>query len=554
MDNPTETLNATPIKVRAIDSLSNTTGVVNNFRQALNPSKMITPGPEYFDVADDEMDIKYLTSKWSLVSPASRNVAFTTSSVVGTPIYTQPINPGMLGGTLPNTSSYNAVYRSLLSFMAMRFSRWRGSITFAVEIIATQYQTGKLFLGYSPYYTVPAASSAGNPDLLTNYGMVVEINKGKNVYEVTIPFYCMNEWANVTTFSPSDAIDTDVLGYFYITPVNQLAIMGSVPNAVRLNIYVKGGDDFEFAFPFGTAVGAAVPQGDGVIGQYRRLRGTNTYNDIPVSVRDLLRRPWYWFGTHFTQTGGCPMKYCLIPLDSLFAEGLSATGGVNNRLGGNMGYWASLFRGYVGDLRVKIMLTRETTVGTDLATAKQASSNYPVWCSHLPSTAAVSAADPSIGGINGAVQLWLAQRYSQNNLATTGYAIQADTSVLTPYNVGVNVNNQFAPGIGVFEEVIIDPIKSIEMEIPYNGVARFGTRGELSTLQGIERSAKGGYGYLVLHTWSNNTTDDLTPFDFLWADLHVSAGDNFRFGMHTGVPFMYSLNSSTNNPIGRYRN
>lgn len=564
LDNPTNTLNPNPVKVRALDSLSNTTGIVENYRLALNPSKMIVPGPEYFDVADDEMSIKHLTSKWSLVSASSRTISMTSASVVGTPLYTTSINPGLLGGALPNGTTPTASYRCLLSTLSQRFSRWRGSVQFAVEIIATQYQTGKLFLGFSPYYTVPGPSVSGSPDLLTNYGMVVEINKGKNVFEVTIPFYCMNEWANVSSYASGlDKIDTDNLGYFYITPVNPLATPGSsTPNSIKLNVYVRGGDDFEFAMPFGQATAAIMPQGE-TIGQYRRVRGTNTYSDSPASVRDLIRRPWYWMGTSIAQVGNSVCRFALIPLDSVFANTSSVDPSpgpaVMNRLGGNLAWWGSFYRAYIGDLRLKIMLTRNHRIqGDETSGGKNAIAynDYPVWCTHFPTLSASDSNLPTDTNVLTAVKLWLAQRYSQANTRADGYAVMPVSSALDPgLSVGINNNNASCPAIGALEEVIIDPIKAIELEIPYNGVARFATRDSQTNAISNERSTKNGYGYLLLHTWAQNTgPDEMLPYDYLWADIHVAAGDNFRFGMHTGTPDSVSCNTSTVNPIGRYFN
>jgi hypothetical protein len=555
LDNPSEGLNANPVKVRAVDSLSNTTGVVNNFRMALNPSKMIDPGPEYFDVADDEMSLKYLTSRWSLVSPAARNIGFSASSVVGTPLFSAPVNPGLIGGSLNNATNPTAAYRSLLQYMAQRFSRWRGSVKFAVEIIATQYQTGKLFLGFQPYYTAPAASTIGNPDLLTNYGMVVEINKGKNIFEVTIPFYSMNEWASVLTFNGNTSqIESDILGYFYITAINPLATLAAAPNTVRLNVYVAGGDDFEFAFPFGNASGAVLPQGDGTIGQYKRTRGTNTYSDVPSSVRDLIRRPWYWFGTNLAQIVNSPVRFALIPLDSLFAEQASgSTTPSYNRLGGNINHWGALFRGFIGDLRLKIMLTRKSNFGDSPDSIHQAFNNYPVWCTHIPTLTTAGASYPGDANVLASVRLWLAQRYSTACNNTIGYASMNSVTNAAGFECGTIYDNMSMPAIGAFEEVIIDPIKSVELEIPYNGIARFATRGDTDNFVNIEKDHKGGYGYLLLHTWCNDASNDNNKqLDFLWADIHASVGDNFRFGMHTGIPYAIAGNSSTANPIGRY--
>jgi len=551
LDNPTMTLNASPIKVRAVDSLSNTTGLVNNFRMALNPSKMVDPGPEYFDVAEDEMSLKYLTSRWSVLA---RNINFQNNAAVGNILFSSCINPGMLGGALNNSASPVAEYRCLLGFLAQRFSRWRGSVKFAIEVISTQYQTGKLFLGFSPYYVAPGGIVAGSPDPLTNYGMIVEINKGKNVFEVTVPFFHFAEWATTQWNQANDALDTDQVGHFYVAVVNPLATVAATPNSVRLNVYVAGGDDFEFAFPFGQG-SCAVLQGD-VIGNYRRTRGTNTYSDIPLSIRDVVRRPWYYTSTALNFFG--PIKYAVVPLDMIFTVGIDDAAAIPPtflRMGGNFAYWASLFRGYIGDLRLKLLLTRQGADNGGAAT----SNYYPLYCTHIPTNFAASATNPTNAQVLNSIKLWLAERYTQFQGDGSGWVLQNTSTSFTDFpGIGTNGRSGQAPGIGAFEEVIVDPIRSIELEVPYNGVARFATRSQGNTdfttfpIASGERSHKGGWGYLVLHQWSNGVAENAG--DATWLDIHVGAGDNFRFGMHTGVPSLVAENSSTINPVGRYTN
>jgi hypothetical protein len=562
LDDPNWTINPTGVKVRALDSMSNTTGISSSYRMALNPSKMITPGPEYFDVAEDEMSLKYLTRRWSLLT---RTISFANSSVVGTPLFQCFINPGIMGGALPNGLAPTPAYRPLLQFLAQRFSRYRGSVSFAVEVIATQYQTGKLFLGYHPYYTAPVASTAGNPDNLTNYGMVVEINKGKNVFEIEIPYFGLTDWSTILFSNNSTAatVNSDVNGFFYICPVNQLSAPTGSPNTCSLNVYVRGGEDFEFCLPIGQGV-SAVTQGEvGKIGRASKSRGTCVYEDVPMSVRDLIRRPMYYTGTQLTGIVGSSIKFALISLDGVLNELNSGTtsqvGGLNN----NMAYWMSLYRGYVGDLRAKVMITRKTpTFIPENNGVNVEENNYPVHVAHIPTYFGTNPAStvitPTEDQIMQSTRLWLAQRYSQasqdnprTNIVKPGFG----NNQIPLMNIGSN-SYPTQQACCLFEETIIDPIKAIELEIPYNGVARFATRRDWNDQPCGLNSHRSGWGYLLIHQWANQpvVADSDTSFDYTWADIYLSAADNLRYGMHTGIPNLAGNNTSTANPFGRYVN
>jgi hypothetical protein len=434
-------------------------------------------------------------------------------------------------------------------------------MSFAVEIIATQYQTGKLFLGYHPYYTAPVASTAGNPDNLTNYGMVIEINKGRNVFEMEIPWFFLADWATViySSTNATSSINSDIFGHFYICPVNQLSVPSGTPTGVKINVYVRGGEDFEFSVPIGQGV-QAITQGSDLIGRSSKTRGTPTYMDVPRSVRDLIRRPMYYTGVQLGGIAGSQIKFALISLDDILCETPSTSAGNIGGLSNNMAYWNSLYRAYVGDLRVKVMVTRKAPIYKDDSSVKYEENNYPVHCAHIPLHwgRASGPAQPSQLDIMNSTKLWLAQRYSQATefAPASQIILPGSTNVQIPL-MGIGTNSYpTQQACALFEETIIDPIRAVELEIPYNGVARFATRRDFQDAPGSQNSHRSGWGYLLLHSWANQPilTDPAESVDFTWADIYVGAADNLRYGMHTGVPNLSSLNTSTTNPFGRYVN
>jgi hypothetical protein len=166
--------------------------------------------------------------------PAS--TSWTCSNAAGTVLATWPVSP--IFGTMVGGSSPRSFYPSPLSFVALWFAYWRGSMEYEIEVLASSQHRGRLQLVYYPA-TVTATEDATN----SSYNVIWEIDsnsvkKFRIGWAATSPALYVNG-VNLTTFTPNNHN-----GYLQLIVQNELCAPD--PNAaVYVIIYGRAGADFQ---------------------------------------------------------------------------------------------------------------------------------------------------------------------------------------------------------------------------------------------------------------------------------------------------------------------
>lgn len=148
---------------------------------------------------------------------------------------------------VPNNNNIE-LFPTYLSFITSRFARWRGSLEFRLEVVCSQFHTGRLAISFIPN-TPPLVARPLDAELMACPLQVLDLQESHE-FSWTIQYVSSTVWKECRSFD-AEMTDANTLGFMYISILNSLCAPNNVPNSVYLNLYVKAGDDFEVAVPRG---------------------------------------------------------------------------------------------------------------------------------------------------------------------------------------------------------------------------------------------------------------------------------------------------------------
>nr|WPV63218.1 MAG: polyprotein [Jingmen bat iflavirus 4] len=207
------------------------------------------------DKEPDEMSIKYLCRKYQLLS----QFTWSTQQRTGQRLWACPANPlppkDILHVSKPQNNTLLAAYQLVpVGFVSSLFQYWRGSLEFRIDIVASQYHSGKLMLAYIPGLAedeeVTLDQARASPNITINLKDTLSYT-WRIPYIADVPWwprrYAGNSLLNNHT-SPSK---------IFVFVANELVLGSTVYPTVDINVYMRGGDDFEVAVPVQPAMGLA---------------------------------------------------------------------------------------------------------------------------------------------------------------------------------------------------------------------------------------------------------------------------------------------------------
>lgn len=181
-------------------------------------------------------------------------VTWDTSNVIGDLIFEQYVGPEIT--TSVTSGSRTAVQRTPLSHIAKMFAYWRGSMIYRFKIIKTKYHSGRLLVQWDPIGDIAASSN----DLNLVMSKIIDISETDD-FEIEIPYHQPSHYQK--TLSVIDPTNTATYYGASVVPAYSTIVFNgrmtvkvlNVLNAptdsstVRLAVFVRAGDDFEFADP-----------------------------------------------------------------------------------------------------------------------------------------------------------------------------------------------------------------------------------------------------------------------------------------------------------------
>lgn len=214
---------------------------------------------------DDEMSIRHLCGRESWLCQTT----WATSTQQNTLLFQSRVNPYMYDSAFlaaPQQAT-TSVWYTPMGWVCNAFDNWRGTIIFRFHVVCTKYHKGRLLISFDP-------SGSGNTTSGNNIGQIfnatnivhtaiLDIGLSNNV-EFSVPYQQATQFLQCRTdVNPTDsgsrawttsqtsawAINPSLdNGYINIRVLNTLTAPVT-DNSVKINVYVRGGDDLEFANP-----------------------------------------------------------------------------------------------------------------------------------------------------------------------------------------------------------------------------------------------------------------------------------------------------------------
>ena len=235
-----------------VGNMANTIGEDNTMKLTFDPKQETTIDPRVTGTnSGDEMAIGNIITRESYLT----YFTWAISGNAGDSLFYMPINPSLSFAT-PLTNE-TRLASTALAFGVRPFQYWSGSIILRFEIMASQYHKGRLKIAWDPFST---SNALQNDNLNVNYIKIIDLAETRN-YEMCINWakdaaYAEVELEKLTNWIkcpirgvPGAANQAYCNGQLGISILNELVAPVDTAD-IRVNVYIKAGDDFEVAGPF----------------------------------------------------------------------------------------------------------------------------------------------------------------------------------------------------------------------------------------------------------------------------------------------------------------
>lgn len=223
-------------------------GVSRAIRLALDPVSHHPTGVEEGSVASDPMDIMQIVRTPMLY----QTIEWSTTANAGDMLWNNTVYPTAFSSeTLASIGGYNYQQPTFLYSLTDKFKFWRGGITVDIEVVATDFHSGKLLVGFVPNAIAKAPTyqqvNSSCPSV------VVDIQQASST-SFTIPYVSPTP----LKYSSFDIRDDTCLGYMYIFVQNPLVAASNVNAAVQINLYARAADDYQLFVPKASALNRTI--------------------------------------------------------------------------------------------------------------------------------------------------------------------------------------------------------------------------------------------------------------------------------------------------------
>lgn len=228
---------------------------------ALDSKQELTIDPSAYGLSTkDEMDINFIAGRESYWNTFTWALGKGQQELLWNAIV-DPMVPIKYDG-----GGETEIHCPAITFAAMPFNRWRGSIKYRFQIVASKFHRGRLRIVYDPSACGGTGDQA-RTELNTAYTTIVDISN-------TTDFTVVAGWGQSTTYRAMGPLsnpqslymDTDRLDYdsngdefgngvIAVYVETELTVPNTdINNDIEINVFISAGDDFELAMPTGERV------------------------------------------------------------------------------------------------------------------------------------------------------------------------------------------------------------------------------------------------------------------------------------------------------------
>nr|QKN88966.1 MAG: hypothetical protein [Picornavirales sp.] len=255
-DKPNDPISAAPIINRTVAPLAHGAGLDRSTRLGLAADAGTDTTPEMLGTMDGDYDILTLCKMPSKIKTFEWN----TSQGQADRLYEFPITPVFIDqDNVKVKQNYTAYSPSMLAYVARAFCLWRGTLTVKIQVIATQFHSGRLALVQDPHSTTDVEASLNTYDQNKSHNVIVMDIQEQQELTIDLPYFAIKPWMRCDHFrsmnqvSPppgfKNYLDCDVTGMFRIFIVNSLVAPSNVPDKIEVNVFLYAGSNFELTIP-----------------------------------------------------------------------------------------------------------------------------------------------------------------------------------------------------------------------------------------------------------------------------------------------------------------
>jgi hypothetical protein len=208
-------------------------------RLGLNPHGMHIPNASVLSGHVNDVLISKIVSTPMLMG----TYPWAQANATGHVIFSSYVNPILLS---------NADSPSYLAYTSDFFEYYRGGIDMRLDLVASQFHSGRLLVAYIPGVENPSILSGLTLDeALISPNIILDLSNTENrSYTFTLPYVANRPW--LRTHKGLGAPDTAYnycSGYVVIFVLNALVSPDNVSNTISMNVYVAGANDFSLCYP-----------------------------------------------------------------------------------------------------------------------------------------------------------------------------------------------------------------------------------------------------------------------------------------------------------------
>lgn len=201
----------------------------------------------------DEMTVDFVKRQFGLVA----QLEWKSSDTDGTQItaFVLPASPCMAPTAYGKTEfdGVDCFHLPPVAVISNLYGQWRGSIEYRLDFVCTRYHVGKLWVSFQPNVEKPMTYLQSRACA----GIEIDLSEDRRQHTFSVPYLSDRPfWPRCY----SSGVDADsqrapgiVVGYV-LAPLTCTDVIAS---KIGLNIYVRGGEDLEFAVPCQPGIGLA---------------------------------------------------------------------------------------------------------------------------------------------------------------------------------------------------------------------------------------------------------------------------------------------------------
>jgi len=231
-------------------------GVSSAIKLAAAEDNALPTFPGMFSTDFDEMDIRYITSRPTLLETYNWDESVPANQA----IIALPVSPAIcpMNETVDGVWQYDTTPSA---FVASIFKFWSGSMRYRFEVVSTGFHAGRLQINYLPNLALDSVYTVS--DFAHSWSIVLDISEGNEV-SFEVPYLSQYPALPCILDDPSfsyirnrftaggateDALANMFNGAIVVTVLSPLIRPDNVASSVDINVWVSCGADMEFLMP-----------------------------------------------------------------------------------------------------------------------------------------------------------------------------------------------------------------------------------------------------------------------------------------------------------------